>query len=75
MPVKHDMCGLGIFTRGGIAAGQLSRAVSNGDTVPRGGANMSLTTGTSVVGIKILITDESGCSSPEHDSYCAMTRA
>ena len=48
MPVKHDMRGVGVVTRGGIAAGQMPRAASNGGTVPRGGANKSLTTDTPV---------------------------
>ena len=46
-----------------LLRGQMPRATSNGGTVPRGGANKSLTTDTPV-GITILTTDESGRSSP-----------
>ena len=48
MPVKHDMRGVGVVTRCGIAPGQMLRAAINGGTVPRGGANKSLTTDTPV---------------------------
>ena len=43
---RHE--GRGRGHPGGIAAGQKRRAASNGGTVPRGGANKSLTTDTPV---------------------------
>ena len=49
MSVNHYMRGVGVLSPGvGIAAGQMPRAANNGGTVPRGGANKSLTTDTPV---------------------------
>ena len=53
MPVKHDMRGVGVVTRGGIAAGHMRRVASNGGTVRRGGVNKSRTTNTPVGGLRL----------------------